>query len=178
MDPSLRPLAGVALNEKGRTTVERLCADLASLGRDEWAEQYAWLATDLSPDPSEAEILVAIGTRQATIGLVDWAGEDDDHQVEDMVANACRELGLVAPSIPDDIGDQVVQQLGPAAQRGDYVPALLRAIDDRLLATGLRLLLINLSSDTYFFVPVTADSFSAVLGYTGHGYCLEGVDTA
>jgi len=176
MDPALIPLAGVALNEKGRTTAERICADLAALGREEWAEQYAWLAEELSPESCEAEILVELGRRQHTVGWVDWAGEDDDHQVEQLVIRACGERGLVPPSLPPDLTERVLQALAAAPQRGDYVPALLRAVDDHLAAAGLRLLLINLDSDTYFFVPVTVDTFRSVVGHNGPGYRLDAVD--
>lgn len=176
MDAALVPLAAVALNGEGRRVAEQACADLDSLGHDQWTERYAWLAQDVSDDPSAAEILVAIGERHNTIGWVDWAGEDDEHQVQDMVTAACANLGLLQPAIPDDLTDQVLQQLSSTPQPGDYVPALLHAVDVHLSGKGLRLLLIDQDSDTYKFVPVAAESFTSLVGHTGDGYRLRAID--
>lgn len=175
MEPELARLAAVALNDEGRRIAEQACADLESLGYDAWIERYDQLAEDASDEPSEAEILVVVGQQHDSIGRVDWSGEDDDHQVQDMVTQACAGLGLATPAIPDDISDQVVSGLD-SPQRGDYIPALLRAIDDHLAAAGMRLLIIDLDSDMYNFVPVTADTFAAFVGHTGEGFSLRAVD--
>lgn len=176
MDPTLASLAAVALTDEGRRAAQRACDDLHSLSSDEWVNRHADLAEDVPDEPSEVNILIAVGERDRTIGWVDSDGEDDEHQVQNMVADACARLNLVKPAIPEDITDQVLQGLGPTPRRGAYVPALLHAVDLHLSAVGLRLLLIDPDSDTYDFVPVTADSFAALVGQTGDGYQLRALD--
>ncbi len=176
MEPDIAALAAVALTDEGRRTADTTCGDRKTLEPEKWAQRYRQLVEDLSDDPSDSEIVVAIGERGGTIGWVDWSGEDDEHQVQDMVVEACEKLGLPDPGIPDDITDHVLQRLGTTIQRGDYIPALLEAIDTQLAAAGLRLVLIDLDTDTYHFVPVTAEAFASLVGRQGGGYRLQGID--
>lgn len=149
-------LAAVALDQHGRARFDRERADSG----------YA----------NDVEFLVQVGQEHKTIGWVDWAGEDDEHQVRDLVLEACGRLGLPVPVIAEDTEDRVTESLGQQAQRGDYPPALLAAVDSQLADAGLRLLLIELDDDCYHYVPVTVESFATLNGVKGEAHSLYGAD--
>lgn len=53
------------------------------------------------------------------------------------------------------------------------LPPLLVSIDEQLAVRGMRLLLIDIDSDSYQLVPVTADLFARVVGGEGDGFTLR-----
>jgi hypothetical protein len=168
-------LAAVALNEPGRRVLAEASAYLAEVGPERFGERYPDLADDFS-DEAPSPIMLLLGVGQApypvTIGWCDWSGEDDPGQVRYFVDTACGNLGLTPPAWDSGTEERVITELGPGIKVGVYVPALLIDIDAQLRPAGLRLLLIDTDSDTYQFVPVTAETFSALDGTEGDGYTL------
>lgn len=159
----IEELAQTCLNDDGRRRLEQVRDDLQRLGKAAWSERYPDLGEQFDArDPTHGELLVDTGVRAETIGWADWSGEDEENQVRDMTTEACRRLGLPDPAIPVTVSEDTLTGLGENARSGDFVPALLKAVDGCLAGAGLRLLGIQLDTDEFNFAPVTRDVFAAL----------------
>ncbi|RNI21326.1 DUF6630 family protein [Flexivirga caeni] len=174
-------LARLLLDDKDRHLLAENQRDLTEWGLSGWSERHPdvadmFLVDEFDEAPAPAELLSAIGLERRTIGWVDCAREDDEHQVRTMVAESCRRRGLPVPVFPDDLEDAVVASLGENLTRWNYVPAVLRAVDEHLARVGLRLLLIERDNDEYTFAPVESCDLDS-LGESRVGGCrIYGVD--
>jgi hypothetical protein len=86
--------------------------------------------------------------REGVLLQIDWSGEDRPGQVVQFVAGRVaafgKDSGIVAA-----VESAAVEAVGADMERGEHVPALLRAVDDALAVAGLALGELRSGDDTY-----------------------------
>lgn len=178
--PWWRDLARVVLTPEAQRLLRPLIREADELGEEQFEERHPDLRDVLGAGTGpETALLAALGQDPypLTVPACDWSGEDDTAQIRTGLDTACRNLGLTPPVFDEDTEERVIQAIGgEEAQRGDYVPALLRDLDAQLRAVDLRVLLIDVDSDTYEFAPVSASDFARLDGTVTEQYRLHGVD--
>ncbi|WP_293698421.1 hypothetical protein [uncultured Agrococcus sp.] len=112
-------------------------------------------------------LITGIGQDLGTIIWLDWKG-DEAAWVNEQIERACVALKLRPPAWGDERRDSEPRMASD----------LVRAADAALRRVGQRLLLIDLDSDSYQVVPVSAADFSALHGTSGDGYELKSVEDA
>ncbi|MDR6877509.1 DUF6630 family protein [Microbacterium barkeri] len=123
--------------------------------------------------PSAIQLLLSVGQEAGTIVWLDWSGEEYLGATRAALTRACARLGLAAPAWDDETERRILDHLGDRLERGGLLPPLLVSIDEQLAARGMRLLLIDIDSDSYQLVPVNADLFARVVGGEGEGFTLR-----
>lgn len=158
-------LARVVLSADARIRLRDALDVLQQRGLDALFERYPDLDDGSGEEPSPVELLTEIGHESETIIWLDWKGEGADWICE-QVEEACVKLGLQTPSWGDERHD------------GTHFAAeeLLGKVDAALQRVGQRLLLIDLGTDSYEFVPVTAADYAGLRGASGDDYEIFGVE--
>lgn len=167
-------LAEIVLDDESRARWREVTAELAELGPEAFGEKYPDLDDPFEDDgPSAIQLLLSVGQEAGTIVWLDWSGEEYLGAIRAALTRACARLGLPAPAWDDETESRILDHLGDRLERGGLLPPLLVSIDEQLAARGMRLLLIDIDSDSYQLVPVTADLFARVVGGEGEGFTLR-----
>lgn len=167
-------LASVALDAAGRQRLAQVVAELDELGPEEFGERYPDLDDPFEEEgPSPVQLLVGVATEAGTMVTLDWSGEESPGATREALTAACGLLDVTAPEWDPETETRVVGSLGPDAQRGDGMPQLFVALDAQLTAVGSRLLLVDIESDSFQLVPVTADAFERLVGTEGEEFALH-----
>lgn len=162
-------LAEVVLSADGNRKRTEATACLADAGAAAFRGLHPEFDDGFSDDePRAIDLLIGAGQHPypVSIGWCDASGEDDPGQIRNFVKEACRVLGLTAPTWDE----------GDADAEGDDPAGLLRAADHALATVGQRLLMIDLDSDTYLFAPVAEDDLARLDGEEGEGFVLSDVE--
>lgn len=178
---SAAELADLLLDPTGRQVYERAAADAPHLDGEALATRHPevdrWLV-DVEPgENAHLELLlIAAAEHGGTLVELDWSGEDEIGGTRRAVTDACSALGLGPPGWDDDTEEIVMAHLGDEAVRGSYVPALLRSLDAQLATVGVRLVAVDMDTDSYQVAPVPAERFAGLCGAAFGPYRLDAVD--
>lgn len=98
--------------------------------------------------PLDANDVVDALIREGVLLPVDWSGEERTGQIAQFVAGRVTAFGkdrAVVAAVESAAGEAV----GTDRERGEHVPAILRAVDEALASAGLALGELRSGEDTY-----------------------------
>ncbi|WP_072842993.1 DUF6630 family protein [Rhodococcus tukisamuensis] len=87
--------------------------------------------------------------REGVLLPVDWSGEDQPGQVAQFVAGRVAAFGKADRAVVAAVESAAREAAGADLERGEHVPAILRAVDDALAGMGLALGELRSGDDTY-----------------------------
>ena len=128
---------------------ELICDDLSKMDDEERAEE------DFSP-----VLLLLYAENKNLMARVDWAGEDEPGDVAVFVSRMLEAHGIQGFSWDTEEFNASLDLKN--MQRGEYVPLLLKAIDQRLQELDCRLAVFFIGDDSYPFAVLKKDDSAKV----------------
>ncbi|MBX2972925.1 MAG: hypothetical protein KF797_07475 [Flavobacteriales bacterium] len=126
--------------------------------REQFLNSYREEHEGMGKDPSTLELLYAFGSREGSLLLVDWHGEENEGEIDEFIEERIGQgitwthTAALRSSVPEE-----------SQRDGRFIQRLLGSIDQDLRLIGKRLLLFDLPWDSYIIMPVSEAAFATLM---------------